>query len=117
MLLKYGEDGARRLAGLELRREWMRKQIVLCVLFVGFQGVVENKFKVEGRGARMVGLGHECVRGVAAVCVEKKMVNSWVSTVYRRRESSAGRWALAMLSLGMADKRAKPISRCDKDTY
>jgi len=106
-MLKYGENGARRLAGLELRREWMRKQIVLCVFFVGFQGVVENKLKVGGRGTRMVGLGHECLRGVSVVCVEKK--NGEFVGIDGGSTKGIKCWALVMLSLGMADKRARRI--------
>jgi hypothetical protein len=85
-VLKYSKNGDRRLAGLELRRKWMGKQIVFCVLFlVGFQGIVKNTSKVMGRGTRMVSLRHGCVRGVSVVRVEKKMVYSWISTVYGRR--------------------------------
>jgi len=47
-LLKYGKNGAGRLAGLELSCEWMGKKIVLCVLFVGFQGIIENKLEICG---------------------------------------------------------------------
>ena len=72
------------MAGLELRREGMEKQVVLCARFVGFQGVVKNKLKAVGRGVRIVGLRHECVRGVLVDRVEKKIMSSWASTVYRR---------------------------------
>jgi len=80
------------------------KQIVFCTFFVGLQGVVKNKLKVMGRGASMVSLRHEseCVR---AVRVGKKMVNFWVSTVYRGKEPTVGR--LPTLGLRMADKRAR----------
>ena len=74
------------MAGLELRRERMGKKIVFCTFFVGLQGVVKSK--VVGRGASMESLRHECVR---AVLVGKKMVNFWVSTVYRRKEPAVGR--------------------------
>ena len=80
------------MAGLELRREGMEKRVVLCARFVGFQGVVKNKLKVVGRGVRMVSLRHECVRGVLVDRVEKKMVSSWASTVYRRWELTGGRF-------------------------
>ena len=46
LLLEYDENGARRLAGLELGREWMGKKIVFRLLFVDFQGVIENKLEV-----------------------------------------------------------------------
>jgi len=46
LLLEYDENGARRLAGLELGCEWMGKKIVFCLLFVGLQGVIENKLEV-----------------------------------------------------------------------
>ena len=69
----------------------MGKKIVFCMFFIGLQGVVKNKLKVGGRGARMVSLRHGCVEGISVVRVEKKMGSSWVSTVYRGRESTAGR--------------------------
>ena len=46
LLLEYDENGARRLAGLELGREWMGKEIVFGLLFVDFQGVIEDKLEV-----------------------------------------------------------------------
>ena len=46
LLLKYDENGARRLASLELGREWMSNKIVFCLLFVGFQGATENELEV-----------------------------------------------------------------------
>ena len=54
MLLKYGENRVRRLAGLELRREWIGKQVVFYALFVDLQGAVKDKLKVVRRGARIV---------------------------------------------------------------
>ena len=59
LLLKYGKNRTRGLAGLELRHEWMGKQVVFCAPFVGFQGVVKNELKGVGRGDRMVRLRHE----------------------------------------------------------
>jgi len=80
LLLKYGKNGARRLAGLEIRCEWMEKNIVFCLLFVGFQGIIENKLKVRGRGASWVSLRHES-GGNSEVFVraERKMADSQVS--------------------------------------
>ena len=42
LFLKHCENGARRVAGLELDGEWVRKKVLLCLTFVGFQGIVEN---------------------------------------------------------------------------
>ena len=60
LLLKYVENGAGRLAGLELGCEWMGKKVVLCLFFVGFQGVVKNKLEVWRGGAGRVGVRHKC---------------------------------------------------------
>ena len=46
LLLKHIENGAGRLTGLELGCEWMGKKVVLCLLFVGFQGVTKSKLEV-----------------------------------------------------------------------
>jgi hypothetical protein len=58
LLLKYGENGARRLAGLELSCEWVGKKIILRMLLVGFQSIIENELEVLGRGACGVSVGH-----------------------------------------------------------
>jgi hypothetical protein len=42
LLLKHGENAARRIAGLEPACEWVLKEILLCVLLVRFQSIVEN---------------------------------------------------------------------------
>jgi hypothetical protein len=42
LLLKHGENVARRIAGLEPVSEWVLKGIHLCALLVRFQGIVEN---------------------------------------------------------------------------
>ena len=42
LLLKNGEDAARRIAGLEPVSEWVLKEILLGALLVSFQGIVEN---------------------------------------------------------------------------
>ena len=41
LLLKDSDDGTGRVAGLELDGEWMCTQIVLCLFFVGVQGVID----------------------------------------------------------------------------
>jgi hypothetical protein len=41
LLLKDSKNGSGRLAGLELRGEWMCTKILLCMLFVGVQGVID----------------------------------------------------------------------------
>jgi len=46
LLLKHVENRAGRLASLELGCEWMGEKVVLCLLFVGFQGVTKNKVEV-----------------------------------------------------------------------
>jgi hypothetical protein len=42
LLLKHGENAARRTAGLEPVSEWVLKKILLCALFVCFQCIIEN---------------------------------------------------------------------------
>jgi hypothetical protein len=42
LLLKHKENGAWRIAGLELSGEWVGKKIVLRALFVCFQSIIEN---------------------------------------------------------------------------
>jgi hypothetical protein len=42
LLLKHGENAARRRAGLEPVSEWVFKEILLCALLVRFQGIVKN---------------------------------------------------------------------------
>jgi hypothetical protein len=42
LLLKHGENAPRRIAGLEPVSERVLKKIVLCALFVRFQGIIEN---------------------------------------------------------------------------
>ena len=46
LLLKHDENGAGRLASLELGCEWMGKKVAFCLLFVGFQGAIKNKLEV-----------------------------------------------------------------------
>ena len=78
MLLKYGEDGAGRLASLELSCEWMGKNIVLCVLFVGSQGIIENKLEIGGGGARRVSMRHEGGDSEVFVREKRKMAESQI---------------------------------------
>jgi hypothetical protein len=42
LLLKHGENAARRIASLEPVSEWVRKKILLCAFFVRFQGIIKN---------------------------------------------------------------------------
>jgi hypothetical protein len=42
LLLKHGENAARRIAGLEPVCEWVFKEIILCALLVRFQSTVKN---------------------------------------------------------------------------
>ena len=42
LLMNEGENGAGRVAVLELGNKWMREKIVLCALFVGVQGIVKD---------------------------------------------------------------------------
>ena len=48
MLVKEGENGSRRVAGLKLRRKWMCKKIMVCAFFVCLQSVIENQLEVRG---------------------------------------------------------------------
>jgi hypothetical protein len=42
LLLKHGENVARRIARLKPVSKWVLKEILLCALLVRFQGIVEN---------------------------------------------------------------------------
>jgi len=46
LLVKHGENGSGRTAGLELGGEWMGKKIILCVFLVRFQGTIEDQLEV-----------------------------------------------------------------------
>jgi len=48
LLLKDGDDGAGRVACLELRGEWMHEKVLLCSPFVCFQGIIEYNLKIGG---------------------------------------------------------------------
>ena len=42
LLLKYGENSGRRVAGLELGGEWVCKEVLLGMLFVCFESIIEE---------------------------------------------------------------------------
>jgi hypothetical protein len=42
LLLKHGENAARRIAGFEPASERVRGKILLCAFFVRFQGTIKN---------------------------------------------------------------------------
>ena len=63
LLLKHGENGGWRVAGLELGCEWMGEEIFLCLFFVFFQGIIEYELEVGGRGGRGVSTRHESGSG------------------------------------------------------
>src|ERR1700677_2969856 len=46
LLIKDGENCAKRVAFLELGGEWMGKKIIFCALFVFFQSIVEDKLEI-----------------------------------------------------------------------
>ena len=50
--MKERDNGTRRVIGLEAGGERMSKQIVLCTLFIGVQGIVDHELEVGGRGGR-----------------------------------------------------------------
>jgi hypothetical protein len=70
--LEHGENTARRIAGLEPVGEWVLKEILLCALFVGFQGIVENWLEVGRCGSR-VNVRHD---GISEEL--EKDVSSWM---------------------------------------
>jgi hypothetical protein len=49
LLLKHEENGTWRVAGLELFGERMGKKILLCTLFIYFQGIVDYRIEAGGR--------------------------------------------------------------------
>jgi len=60
LLLKYEENIAWRVAGLELSDEWVSKKVVLRVFFVCVQGIVKDKLEVERRsGDSSLSVRHE----------------------------------------------------------
>ena len=52
LLLNHGENGAWRVAGLELGGEWVSKKIFLGLFFGLFQGIIEYQLEVGGRCRR-----------------------------------------------------------------
>ena len=42
LLLKNGENAARRITGLEAVGEWVLKKIIFCALLVYVQCIIEN---------------------------------------------------------------------------
>jgi hypothetical protein len=44
--VKDSENCAGRVAFLELGSEWMGKKIILCALFVCFQGIIEDELEI-----------------------------------------------------------------------
>ena len=42
LLLKHGENTARRIAGFETVGEWVGEKIIFCAFFVRFQCIIEN---------------------------------------------------------------------------
>ena len=73
--LKQCENAARRIAGLEPVSEWVLKEIVLCALIVGFQGIVENELEV-GRCGRRVIMRHHASGGKRGI--ERRTRGLWV---------------------------------------
>ena len=53
LLLKHGEDAARRIAGLEPVGEWVLKKVVFCSPLVYFQCIIKNCLEVGGCRSRM----------------------------------------------------------------
>ena len=101
LLLKHVENGAGRLTGLKLGGEWMGKKVVLCLLFVGFQGVTKNKLEVWRRGAGRMRVRHESEREML-VCTEsaKKRTADFVGVASgeRKGKSITGHVGAAWLS-------------------
>ena len=62
LLLKYGEDAARRIAGLEPVGEWVLKKIGFCSPLEYFQCIIENYLEVGGCRSRLCMRHKEGVR-------------------------------------------------------
>jgi hypothetical protein len=56
--LKHGENAAGRIASLELGSERVCKKVLLCASLISFQGVIENRLEVGGRGRSRVSVRH-----------------------------------------------------------
>ena len=48
LVLKESENAVSRIAAFELVSERVREKILLCTLFVCFQGIIEDWFEVGG---------------------------------------------------------------------
>ena len=48
LLMDEGENGAGRVAALELDGQWMCKKIAFCVLFIRLESVIKNQLKICG---------------------------------------------------------------------
>ncbi len=59
--MKHEENGTWRLAGLELFGERMGKKILLCTLFICFQGIMDYRMEAVGGGG-VVSAGHKIGR-------------------------------------------------------
>jgi len=57
--LKHEENGSWRVAGLELFGERMGKKILLCTLFICFQGIIDYQTEARGRGGGAVSARHK----------------------------------------------------------
>jgi len=61
--LKQEENFTWRVAGLELFGERMGKKVLLCTVFIFFQGIVDYQLeaggRARGRGSRGVDVGHK----------------------------------------------------------
>ena len=49
LLLKHSEDATGRVAGLELRGEWVDIKVLLCTSLIRFHGIIEYLLEVGGR--------------------------------------------------------------------
>ena len=48
LLMNEGENGAGRVASLELGSKWMRKKIAFRALFIRLQGIIKHQLKIGG---------------------------------------------------------------------
>ena len=48
LLMDEGENGAGRIAALELDGQWMCKKVAFCLLFIRLQSIIENQLKICG---------------------------------------------------------------------
>ena len=68
LLMDDGENGAGRLAALELGGQWMCKKIAFCVLLIRLEGIIKNQLKICGRGGHRVRVGHGGMKRTCLVC-------------------------------------------------